>query len=183
MIYEKINRLLISFTVLQIEFGFEELYGELFDMRSQTERVQHVQRVLFETNDGKARSKELARNPPVAHQRGIKLTFGVTERNLVLNWLFAALLPLQSAFERNQYVRRLLYEAYAKPATFTKSVPATHPVTQSLESSIPQVTHITEVAQPSLRGKPKTPEELATQEKKRAEKHKQNATSIGSTEG
>lgn len=172
------TRILISFTVNSADFGFESVYQELSAISSSIDRVRHVKGILFNAHAGKARGISAHRGLMPTCQYSFKIAFPVTRRDVGLSWLFDQLLLLGSTFERNQHVRRLLYQACTEPLVQVKPAPSTAPIIEStseknVEDGPPSVRSLTtpRAIKPLAE---LTEEQLAERNAMRAKKHKQN---------
>ena len=173
------TRILVSFTVNGTDLGFESVYHELSEISQGVDRMRHVKRILFNAHAGKVRDISAQRSLVPSSQHSFKIAFPVTRRDVGLCWLFDELLLLKSSFERNQHVRRLLYQACAIPIFQGKPTALPVPVMAAIKAVTEVAANQTSVISAStpMPRKPivaLTDEQLAARNEKRAQKHKQN---------
>ena len=162
------TRILVSFTVNGTDLGFESVYHELSEISQGVDRMRHVKRILFNAHAGKVRDISAQRSLVPSSQHSFKIAFPVTRRDVGLCWLFDELLLLKSSFERNQHVRRLLYQACAMPvmaAIKAETEVSANPTSVSSASTPMPRKPIVAL----------TDEQLAERNALRAQKHKKNA--------
>ncbi|UUZ66306.1 hypothetical protein LP417_35420 (plasmid) [Polaromonas sp. P1-6] len=130
----------INFIVSSTDIGFESLYHELSKNEADTDRAKHVKRMLHGVCEGKphTKAKPLTSQYP-SQQQSYKITFRLSGRDIGLEKLYNELVPLATTFERNQHVRRMLFNAYVgilvKPV---ESVPVqSDPATSSQATPYP----------------------------------------------
>ena len=102
-------RIIISLTFSQKDLGLDPLYRQLIEMKTSTERVQHVKRTLFRSNAGKQYLHEKNPSRFTASLPSVRMQFPVNRHDLALEWLYVELAAMSSSAERNLHVRRLLY--------------------------------------------------------------------------
>ena len=102
-------RIIISLTFSQKDLGLDPLYRQLLEMKTSTERVQHVKRTLFRSNAGKQYLPEKNPSRFTASLPSVRIQFPVNRHDLALEWLYVELSAMSSSAERNLHVRRLLY--------------------------------------------------------------------------
>ena len=102
-------RIIISLTFSQKDLGLDPLYRQLIEMKTSTERVQHVKRTLFRSNAGKQYLPGKTPSRFTASLPSVRMQFPVNRHDLALEWLYVELSAMSSSAERNLHVRRLLY--------------------------------------------------------------------------
>jgi hypothetical protein len=104
----------LAFVISSVDLGFEALYHELCELGSDEDRARHVKRRLNLICMGTPCLLASPQpRPPVTRLHNHKIVFRLSSREVGLEKLYRQLLALGSTFERNQCVRRWLFEASA----------------------------------------------------------------------
>jgi hypothetical protein len=116
----------LNFIISSTDIGFEALYHELSKIELDADRAKHVKRLLHSICEGKPRNTPSPLTSLFAlQQRSIKITFRLSGRDIGLEKLYNELAPMSVTFERNQYVRRMIFlaltNADAKPVAALQS--------------------------------------------------------------
>ena len=95
------------------ELGFENLHQDLGSLQNGSDRARLIKRLLLEL----AMSQSLKTNalPLLPTTKSIKVIFRLSSRDVGLEKLFFNLSKLSTTVERNQYVKRCLFNGLANP--------------------------------------------------------------------
>lgn len=102
----------LNFIISSADLGFEAVYHQLSQLSSAEDRSRHVKRLLNQICAGTpllAATAQPGEIPTRLHNH--KIIFRLSGRDVGLEKLYRELLPLSSTFERNQHVRRWLFDA------------------------------------------------------------------------
>ena len=112
MVDEAAARIRVHLNIRASDIGFEVLHHQLALLKSGGERARFVKKQLIKLGLGQTLGA-FPTGSTSSTVKNIKVDFGLSSRNVGLEKLFEDLSKLSTALERNQYVKRCLYNGFA----------------------------------------------------------------------
>lgn len=108
-------RIRVHLNIRASDIGFEALHRELSLLESDGDRARFVKKQLIKLGVGQtlAVASSMPVSPNLSTAKNFKVDFGLSSRNLGLEKLFADLSKLSTTVERNQHVKRCLFNGFA----------------------------------------------------------------------